>query len=273
MARQRAGLRFRICALALGLACGMTWPAVALAEPFQSWVAVVVAGDDKGSLGGPTKAFDNARRDISRAIIGLGLDDSQVAQFSVRPEGDRGQRPQKASARAIYQSLSTLAPAARGCLVYFTSHGDPRGVLVDDQILAPQILGLMLDRSCGEKPTVVVISACFSGVFVPALAKPNRMILTAARPDRTSFGCGEADTYPYFDACFLSAIDQVADFIALSRAVGACVAEREKTEGVSPPSEPQVWIGPQLRALLPLLTFAGARQAETLRLGGPVAAP
>ena len=29
------------------------------------------------------------------------------------------------------------------------------------------------------------------------------MVLTAARPDRTSFGCGEADKYPYFDDCFL----------------------------------------------------------------------
>lgn len=215
----------------------------------------MIAGDSKGARGGPTEAFDNARRDIASALSGLGLAPSQIAQFSVRPEAEKTQRPQKASARAIYETLGARAPAAAGCLFYITSHGDPRGVLVDDQILPPSILGMMLDRSCGPKPTVVVISACFSGVFVPALAQPNRMILTAARPDRTSFGCGEADTYPYFDACFLSALGEVGDFLALGRAVGACVGDRERQEGVAPPSEPQVWIGPQLRPVLPLLTF------------------
>lgn len=259
MPRQRAGLRFRICALALGLACGLLAAQPGLAAPFESWAAVVVAGDSKGSLGGPTEAFDNARRDIAKAFSGLGLPPSQIAQFSVRPEADRAHRPQKASARAIYDSLSALAPTAGGCLVYLTSHGDPRGVLVDDQILPPAILGAMLDRSCGAKPTVVVVSACFSGVFVPALAKPNRMILTAARPDRTSFGCGEADTYPYFDACFLSVLGEAGDFLDLSRAVGECVRDREREAGLTPPSEPQVWIGPQLRPVLPLLTFPTPR--------------
>lgn len=259
MTRQRAGLRFRICALALGLACGLLVPRPSLAEPFEAWAAVVVAGDSKGSLGGPTEAFDNARRDIAKAFASLGLSPSQIAQFSVRPEADRAPRPQTSSVRAIYDSLSALAPAAAGCLVYVTSHGDPRGVLVNDQILPPAILGAMLDRSCGAKPTVVVVSACFSGVFVPALAKPNRMILTAARPDRTSFGCGEADTYPYFDACFLSALGEAGDFLALSQAVGACVRDREREAGLTPPSEPQVWIGPQLRPVLPLLTFPTPR--------------
>ncbi len=255
MSGQRAGLRFRICALALGLACSLLAGRPSLAAPFKSWTAVVVAGDSKGAQGGPTEAFDNARRDIARALSDLGLDAGQIAQFSVRPGSEQNPRLQKATARAIYEALGAQAPTAAGCMVYITSHGDPRGVVVDDQILPPSILGLMLDRSCGAKPTVVVISACFSGVFVPALAKPNRMILTAARPDRTSFGCGEADTYPYFDACFLSSLNKVGDFLALGRAIGACVRERETAQGLTPPSEPQVWIGPQLRPVLPLLTF------------------
>ena len=66
---------------------------------------------------------------------------------------------------------------------------------------------------------IVVISACFSGVFVPALAGDQRMILTAARPDRTSFGCGESDKYPYFDDCFLSSAPQARDFLDLGAAV------------------------------------------------------
>jgi hypothetical protein len=90
---------------------------------------------------------------------------------------------------------------------------------------------------------VVVLSACFSGVFVPTLAAPNRMILTAARADRTSFGCSQTDRYPYFDQCVLSVWGGAADFPGLARAAQACVAKREHDEHVGPPSEPQLWIG------------------------------
>ena len=41
------------------------------------------------------------------------------------------------------------------------------------------------------------------------------MVVTAARPDRTSFGCGELDHYTYFDDCFLRAIPHAEDFAAL----------------------------------------------------------
>ena len=254
MAGRRAGLIVQICVLAMGLALGLAPPARAeTSSPFDAWAVVVVAGDWRGAGGGPTKAFDNARRDIAARLSDRGFDADRISQFSVKPESALAR---KATAKGIYETLSAQSALAPGCMVYLTSHGDPQGVLVGDLILPPSILGLMIDRSCGAKPTVVVVSACFSGVFVPALAKPNRMILTAARPDRTSFGCGEADTYPYFDDCFLQVLKDAAHFAALAPGVQACVAAREIHEGVRLPSEPQIWIGPQLRPLLPLLTFA-----------------
>jgi hypothetical protein len=103
---------------------------------------------------------------------------------------------------------------------------------------------------------VVVISACFSGVFVPALAGRNRMVLTAARPDRASFGCGEQDEYTFFDACVLGALPQAHDFAALGTAAQACVAKREAETGAMPPSEPQMEVGVALRPTLPLYAFA-----------------
>jgi hypothetical protein len=81
------------------------------------------------------------------------------------------------------------------------------------------------------------------------------MILTAARSDRTSFGCGESDRYPYFDACMVQSLPQAQDFIQLADRVRTCVADKEKTTGMDPPSEPQLWIGPQLRPKLASLTF------------------
>ena len=81
------------------------------------------------------------------------------------------------------------------------------------------------------------------------------MILTAARPDRTSFGCGEDSVYPFFDDCVLKSSPAVRDFAALASAVKSCVALREIAEGMAPPSEPQIWIGGELRPMLPLYAF------------------
>ena len=231
----------------------------AAAADFADWAAVVVSGDSEGAGGGRTEAFDNARRDIAAALLGVGFEPQNLRQFSVDPEADAGAAPAKADLGDIYDAMIDLsARATGGCLIYFTSHGAPQGVVVGADILAPGILGAMLDETCGRRPTVVVISACFSGVFVKPLAQANRMVLTAARADRTSFGCGEADRYPYFDDCVLRAIPSAADFLALGPAVRSCVAERETREGMRPPSEPQLSVGGELRPLLPLYPFPGA---------------
>jgi hypothetical protein len=124
-------------------------------------------------------------------------------------------------------------------------------VVLGDTLLEPQQLARMLDNSCASRPTIVVLSACFSGVFVPALRAPNRLILTAAREDRTSFGCGQTDKYPYFDQCVLSVWPFADSFAALGRAAQVCVAAREKKEHVGPPSEPQMWIGADAAAEIP----------------------
>ena len=119
------------------------------------------------------------------------------------------------------------------------------------RVLPPRLLARIIDGSCGNRPTVVVVSACFSGAFVPALAGKNRLILTAARRDRSSFGCGQTDKYPYFDECVLSVWPHVSDFVALGRAARTCVATREKEEHVGPPSEPQLRVGANIAAALP----------------------
>jgi len=229
----------------------------AMAEsPFRSWGAVVIAGDWKGSGGGPTEAFDNARRDVSEELVRLGFNSSNILQYSVRPERYGRERLAKSDLRAIFEGMSQLAARnPEGCLVYLTTHGLPQGAVVDQSILPPGILAAMLERTCGARPTIAVISACFSGVFVPDLGGANRMVMTAARPDRTSFGCGESNRYPFFDECFLQSTGSANDFGALANLVRSCVAAREIQEGVRPPSEPQVFIGPQLRPLLPLDAF------------------
>ena len=228
-------------------------------RPFADWAAVVVAGDWHAHSGGPTEAFDNARRDVSQTLVTLGFSPDAIRQYSVRPKRYPAVRPGKTELHGIYEGLSGLAARHKaGCLVYISSHGAPEGAVLDNAILPPPLLAALIDEVCPARPSIVVISACFSGVFVPPLEKDYRMVLTAARADRTSFGCSEDDKYPYFDDCFLSSAPTAHDFAALGRAVQACVARKERQTGAEPPSEPQLWIGPTLRPLLPLYAFPHA---------------
>jgi hypothetical protein len=243
--------------LLASLTAGGAWGASATADPFANWAAVVISGDFHAAhTNNPTETFDNARRDVSAELIRKGFAAENLREFSVRPQLYPDTRPGKADLEPIYQSLRDLAQhATAGCLVYFSSHGAPQGVVLDGQILPPQLMDQMISSACGHRPTIVIISACFSGVFVPALADTNRMILTAARPDRSSFGCSESDKYPYFDACMLKVLPAAHDFVALGPAVQACVAQRETETGMRPPSEPQFFVGPSLRPILPLMAL------------------
>lgn len=250
-----------ITALAFGFLVFVCSPASAADAaghgPFANWAAVVIAGDYHAAHSeAQTEAFDNARRDVSSALEKLGFDPANLREFSVRPERYPDTRPLKSDLQTIYDTLKDLsAKAPGGCLVYYSSHGAPQGVVLGDNLLPPGLMDQLITQSCGRKPTVVIISACFSGVFVPVLADSNRMIVTAARPDRSSFGCSESDKYPYFDTCFLKVLPTVHDFVALGPAVQACVAQREQETGMSPPSEPQVSVGAQVRPMLQLYLF------------------
>jgi len=230
----------------------------AAAGPFSNWAAVVVSGDFHAAhTNNPTETFDNARRDVAAELIRKGFSAENVRQFSVRPELYPDTKPGRADLVPIYNSLKELAQRATGgCLVYFSSHGSPQGVVLNGQILPPALMDEMVSSACGQRPAIVIISACFSGVFIPAMGDPDRMILTAARADRSSFGCSESDKYPYFDTCMLKVLPTAHDFIAVGTAVQACVAQKEQETGMRPASEPQLDVGAQLRALLPLMALA-----------------
>jgi hypothetical protein len=243
----------RLIGLALVGWLAFAGPASA-ASPFANWAAIIVAGDWRAHSGAPSEVFDNARRDLATAFVRAGFSPNNIRQFSVHEA--RPGRPAKSKPANIADGLDELThKASGGCLIYFTSHGTPDGVLVNDDIWPPSMLADLVDHTCGKRPTVVVVSACFSGVFAPTVGGPNRMVLTAARRDRASFGCGQEDRYTYFDACILSELPNAHDFGALGAAAQACVARREKALDADPPSEPQMDIGPVLRPLLPLYAF------------------
>jgi hypothetical protein len=63
-----------------------------------------------------------------------------------------------------------------------------------------------------NRDKVIVISACYSGGFIPALKDERTLIMTASRADRVSFGCSEEADFTYFgDALFAQALNQTDD--------------------------------------------------------------
>ena len=256
MKRRWLGLRGLQAFVVLALAALAPAASAQPINPFADWVAVVVAADYRDGAGEPIKVFDNARQAMVKALVGVGFSRSRIAQFSVRPQLFEDMPLPVDPPVGLPRTLKRLTDASPGgCFVYLTSHGNADGVVFGKNMLAPDAVKVMLDGTCGARPTVVVISACFSGIFVPELAGPNRMVVTAARADRASFGCGAEETYTYFDGCVLESLPKASRLDVLAEQARTCVARRETEMGMEPPSEPQIAIGAEMAKRLPALTL------------------
>src|SRR5258708_24805413 len=87
------------------------------------------------------------------------------------------------------------------------SHGSRAGLAVKagtrQETLSPRNLVTVLnDTLIGHR--VVIISACYSGVFIRPLADPDALIITAADADHTSFGFNNGNHLTYFGAAFFN---------------------------------------------------------------------
>ncbi|HVT52874.1 MAG TPA: C13 family peptidase [Dongiaceae bacterium] len=210
------------------------------------WRATAVAGDDSAQV------FDNAVEEISEILAARGV--HPIDRFTSDPMVARADLP-IATAQSVSDALDAAKPQpGQGCLVFITSHGSRGGVLMRDdldnrQILDPSALGRILDQGCGKAPTVAIVSACFSGIFIGGVTEaPNRIILTAARDDRTSFGCGHEEQFTYFDGCLFKAWPDSQSWQALFLATEACVRRKEDALGFRH-SEPQAYFGSAVKDL------------------------
>jgi hypothetical protein len=204
------------------------------------WGALFVAGDNS------IKAFDNATRRFYSIIErkpGITLR-RLTSDLNIAPSHD-----DVADVDTIDSALAYVTKNEREkCLVFMTSHGTRDGFYLSQAngtggLLPPRVLDQWLDNHCGMRPTVVIVSACYSGIFMnEGMQQPNRVILTAAREDRPSFGCGAGEVYTYYDKCLLDSWTWVYTWAELYDRTKACVTEREASLG-SDPSEPQAYFG------------------------------
>jgi hypothetical protein len=107
----------------------------------------------------------------------------------------------------------------------------------------------MLNRA-GVRHRIVVISACYSGVFLRPLANDDTLVITAADSDHSSFGCQDKVKWTYFgDAFFNTALRHTADLRQAFNEARAIVRKREMRYHLVP-SNPQIAGGKNIDVLL-----------------------
>lgn len=158
-------------------------------------------------------------------------------------------------------------------LLYVATHGgDDHSLLVDmdpltlDQLDPDGLVDIFKKHPFRWK--VVVVNACYSGGFVPKLSGPGTLVLTSARADRTSFGCGADSDITYFGRAWLvDGLNATPDFVDAFGNAKAEIAAWEAKDSLEA-SEPQMDVGAGVAEKLgawrkgltpgPVLPFAAA---------------
>ena len=201
--------------------------------------ALIVGGD------GSQEVF---RREVEFAsdLMKTELPSQVVTLTNSRTSVDRIPMATRTSVREAIDRIGRNMDLDQDILfVYLTSHGSPDHDLILNQngmdlpdLPAAELAGFLKMHPFAHK--VVVVSACYSGGFIPFLKDGNTTIITAAREDRTSFGCTDENDFTDFGRALLRDnlhhVDGLAE--AFTRATQR-VAESESEQGIERASEPQ----------------------------------
>jgi hypothetical protein len=161
-----------------------------------------------------------------------------------------------ANLKSVVQAFSKkMDPEQDILLLYLTSHGSKShefvlglGNLPMTQI-TPERLNRVLNES-GIKHQVVIVSACYSGGYIEPLKSDNRLVITAARKDRTSFGCGADSEITWFGNAFWAmAMNKTVDFESGFVAANKTISGWERKDGQTA-SEPQISVGKKIHEQL-----------------------
>jgi len=168
--------------------------------------------------------FDLKRRHVK--LVNGGSDDLPLAT--------------RTSVREALEALDALMdPNEDLLMVHLVSHGSREGaLLLDDHNLTLNDLsvadGKQWLNALKARHQWLVVSACYSGQWVDALASPRRVIFASAASDRTSFGCGDDSDRTWFSKALYgedmaAGIDDPAAWFA---ATSAKVTGMEEEQGI-----------------------------------------
>jgi hypothetical protein len=156
-----------------------------------------------------------------------------------------------ASVSGLQQTLKVLAsrmnPDEDVLVLFLSSHGSEDGLEVENgslplSQLSPDDLRAALDDS-GIRWRVVVVSACYAGVFIDALKSETTAVITAADASHSSFGCEDDRELTWFGEAFLK--DALPGSASLQQAfekAAGLIAQREDQEHQAH-SHPQLYVG------------------------------
>jgi hypothetical protein len=158
-------------------------------------------------------------------------------------------------------------------VLYTTSHGSPDAGLNfrdperGEAVITPAQLATILDHA-GAKNRLVMLQACFSGQFVPALAGPRTVVATAASSMKSSFGCSAGNDWTFFGYALINeAMRQPDTFVRQFRRAFVKILGWEKQADFEP-SSPQISVGSDTAGWLAALD---AREPKTI--SAPVGRP
>jgi hypothetical protein len=208
-------------------------------------------------------------------VFGERYGTQQRSVLLINDDEDRESYP-LASVSGLAQTLKLLAGRMNVdedvLVLFLTSHGSEDGLEVQNGSLPlaqlePEDLHQALDAS-GIRYRVIVVSACYAGVFLDELKGDTTAVVTASDAAHSSFGCDADRELTWFGEAFLKdslpGSDSLVD--AFHKAAGL-IAQRE-TEGHETHSNPMLFIGPAMRAKLDALEAArrsGKHAAYTVR--------
>lgn len=150
---------------------------------------------------------------------------------------------------------SIIDPNEDLVVLFVTSHGSEEGAAIREAgrmqaTLRPRHLRDLLQQA-GIRQRVVIVSACFSGVFIAPIADPDTIVITAAAPNRSSFGCRPENEWTFFgDAYFNHAVRGGATMLAAFDQAKTLIERWETEQNLTPASNPQRFVGPRAAALL-----------------------
>lgn len=214
--------------------------AVPVSTPAVELYSLVVGGDGKQSV------FMREADYVNNLLASRFGATGQITLVNHRDHmDDRPMATRENISRAI-QTLAMRSGPEDLVFIYLTSHGTQDHELVLDQprmeladLPADELAAVMAPLKNRDK--VVVISACYSGGFIPALKDERTAVITASRADRVSFGCSEEADFTYFgDALFAKALVETDDLQQAFNEARAEVARREIADNFEA-SEPQIW--------------------------------
>lgn len=212
-------------------------------EDWGEWHSLFFTGDNE------IWAFDNARDELSSLLKNAGFSEANMSQLT-KMTSLINQGIPAANKLSIRRALAKIEPQEKDlCFVHMSSHGSRSAFyLKGESGLTPKQLDEMLDIKCGNHPTVVMVSACYSGIFSDNqdMRQANRIIFTAARKDRTSFGCSPENEYTFWDGCLIDHLPSSRSWKRLYQNIQACIARKEKA-GNYRASYPQLFMGEEAK--------------------------